>query len=144
MKYEVSIYELGDILKKIEEKYKLSILVKKDLSGGWLTLIADAKIELLPKLASGCHGKSTNIIEIRLESDNIEGSVIKLTGANNRLFTIDVSSTRFKEIQTNSIALEKIMISNEECKLRIDEDIIFTIKENVEVIQDLIAGLQSK
>lgn len=138
MKHELTIYELGEALKKIDNKYELAVLIKKDLSGGWMTITGTAKMEVLPCIGGGCNGKSINILEIRVNCDDKGGSLIKLTGAKTKKFNIDVASTRYKEISTNSITLNQIKVNEDECKLRIDEDIIFTIKERAEVISNII------
>lgn len=141
MKHKLTIYELGDALKKIEDKYDLSIMMKRELSGGWMTIMGSANMEVLPSIGGGCHGKNINILEIRVSSDNNSGSLVKLTGAKNRKFNIDVSSSRYKEISTNSLTLNQIKVNENETKLRIDEDIIFTIKERAEKIDEIIQSV---
>ena len=37
MNFELDIYELSDVLKKIEKDNKLNITVKAEQSGGWFT-----------------------------------------------------------------------------------------------------------
>lgn len=137
MKYEVSIYELGELLKKIDSKYKMNILVKRDLSGGWMTITGEATIENLPSIGSNC-GKASNILGIRVITENEGGASVKLTGAKNKKFAIETAPTKFKEISLNSLTLNQIKINNEECKLRVDDDIIFTIKASVEEVEKLI------
>ena len=138
MKYELTIYELGKALKKIEDKYNLSVMIKKELSGGWMTIMGSAKMEVLPCIGGGCHGKNINILEIRVSSDENSGSLVKLTGAKNKKFNVDVASARYKEISTNSLTLDQIKVNENETKLRIDEDIIFTIKCRAENIDKII------
>ena len=36
MKLELTVFELGKALKDIENQYNLNLLVKQNLSGGWL------------------------------------------------------------------------------------------------------------
>lgn len=141
MKFELSIYDLSKLLKTLEEKYKLDLVIKNALSGGWMTIMGEATVESEAVLGGGCHGKDINILELRVNSDNNGGSLVKLTGAKNKVFTIDVSATRFRELSNVSLTLNKIKINNEECKLRIDENIIFTIKENAEKVALLINSL---
>ena len=58
MKLELTVCELGEVLKKIEEKYKLDILVKSTLSGGWMTITGEATILKVPSDKKvGCCGK---------------------------------------------------------------------------------------
>lgn len=138
MKHELTIYELGKALKKIEDKYDLSVMIKKELSGGWMTIMGVAKMEVLPCIGGGCRGKNINILEIRVSSDENSGSLVKLTGAKNKKFNIDVASARYKEISTNSLTLDQIKVNENETKLRIDEDIIFTIKDRAENIDEIV------
>ena len=140
MKLELDIYELGEILRKIKEKYKLNILVKATLSGGWITITGEANILKAPiKVTEGCCGKSDNIIDIKiLSEDNQDGIIIKLTGAKNKKFNVDISSTRYKDVLSNKLKPNEIKINKNESKLRIDEDIIFTIKTSVDEIAEII------
>ena len=76
MKLELTVCELGKVLKKIEEKYKLDILVKSTLSGGWMTITGEAIILKVPSdIKVGCGGKSDNIIDIKIK---IEDSKMEL------------------------------------------------------------------
>lgn len=69
---------------------------------------------------------------------NEHGSVIKITGAKDKKFDIDISSTRYKELRPNNLTVNKIKINENESKLRIDENIIFTIGASVDDIKELI------
>ena len=140
MKLELTVCELGKVLKEIEEKYKLDILVKLTLSGGWMTITGEATILKVPNdiKVSGC-GNSDNIIDIKIKNENNQdGTVIKITGAKNKKFNIDVSSTRYKEVFSNKLTINQIKVNENESKLRIDEDIIFTIKASVDEIAEFI------
>ena len=139
MKLDLTVFELGKALKKLEEKYKLNILVKLTLSGGWMTITGEANILKYPSdLNCGCNGKD-NIIDINIKSENSkEGSIIKITGAKEKKFNIDISSTRYKELRPNNLTIDKIKINENESKLRIDENIIFTIKASIDEINELI------
>ena len=53
-------------------------------------------------------------------------------------FNISLAPTKFKEIKSNSLYLNQIQESKTECKLRIDENIIFTIPESYNEITKLI------
>lgn len=140
MKLELDIYELGEVLRKINEKYKLNILVKAALSGGWMTITGEADILRIPLNESGgCPGKKDNIIDIKITSeDNQDGISIKLTGAKDKKFNVDISSTRYKEVLSNRLKQNPIKINENESKLRIDEDIIFTIGASVDEISEII------
>ncbi|EKQ58177.1 MULTISPECIES: hypothetical protein [unclassified Clostridium] len=129
MKLELTVYELGKALKKLEEKYKLDVLIRLTLSGGWMTVTGEANILKFPnEVKEGCSGKGNNIIDIFVKNENdSEGITVKITGAKNKKFNIDISSTRYKELNTNNLTINQIKINENQSKLRIDEDIIFTI-----------------
>jgi len=142
MKLELTVCELGKVLKKLEEKYKLDILVKSTLSGGWMTITGEAIILKAPvDKKVGCCGNGDNIIDIKIKNENNqEGTVIKITGAKNKKFNVDISSTRYKEVSSDKLTINQIKVNEDESKLRIDEDIIFTIKESVDEIAKIIEG----
>lgn len=139
MNLELDVCELGRVLKTIEEKYDLDILVKANLSGGWMTMTGKATIEKYPdESAKGCSSKKDNIIHIRIKENEESGILIKITGASDKKFLVDISSTRYKEISKMGLNLDVIKINKNESKFRIDENIIITIKASVEEIKQLI------
>lgn len=144
MKYELTIYELGKIIKTLEEKYSLEVLIKKTLSGGWLTISGKAKVVNIPTIKGSCGGKGSNILEIKVLNNTEEGSSFKITGGKDKKFNIDVAATRYKEINFNSISLNQIKTNDKECKLRIDEDVIFTIKGALKEVEEILNHIQSE
>ena len=120
MKLELTVYELGKVLKKIEEKYKLDILVKSTLSGGWMTITGEATILKSPSdVIVGCGGKSDNIIDIKIKTeDDQEGIIFKITGAKNKKFNVDISSTRYKEVLSNNLTINQVKVNENESKLK--------------------------
>lgn len=139
MKLELTIEELGMALDKIEKEHKLNILVKSTLSGGWMTMTGEAIILKVPRsIESGCASKGNNIIDIKINGENQEGTIIKITGAKNKKFNVDISSTRYRELTSNNLTINQVKINENECKLRIDEDIIFTIGASAQEIIKLI------
>lgn len=138
MKYELTIYELGEALKKLEENYKLNVLIKKDLSGGWMTITGEATIDSLAVLEGGCNGKNVNILNLIVSTEDNNGAVVKFTGSKTKKFSVDIASTRYKEISAGSLSLNQIKIDDTECKLRIDQDIIFTLKAPASEISEII------
>lgn len=134
MKFELNIKELGEILKKINQKYKLKILVKSNLSGGWMTINGDAEVTKIPTLTD-------NIIHIKVDTNDYNGATIKLTGNKDKKFNIDVSNTRYREISKNGLTLNMIKEKEDECKLRIDDNIIFTINDSEKEISEIINKL---
>ena len=54
------------------------------------------------------------------------------------LYTNDQSLTKFKEINIGGLSIDKIQESKEECKVKVDEDLIFTVPAPSEVVEKLI------
>ena len=135
MKYELTTFELGTLLKKISDTNTLNIMCKLNLSGGWITLTGNADILEIPKDDKIITGN--NFISIKVSDNNNNGNVIKIIGAKASKFSIDISPTKFKEIKTSSLNLDMIKESNCECKLRIDENVIFTINNGSGEIEKL-------
>jgi len=140
MRLELTVCELGEVLKKIEENYKLDILIKSTLSGGWMTITGEDIILKTPSdIKIGCNGNADNIIDIKIKNENNQdGTVIKITGAKNKKFNVDISSTRYKEVLSNNLTINQIKVNENESKLRIDENIILTIKAPVDEIVKII------
>lgn len=139
MNLELSVYELGNLLKKIEEKSQMDVLIKSNLSGGWMTITGNASIEKIPgESASKCGGNKGNIIDISIKSKGEDSIPVKITGANNKKFSVSIAPTKYKELSPNNLSLNMIKINKNETKLRIDENIIFTIKDSVENVEKLV------
>ena len=139
MKFELSINELGNVLKKIGEENELDILIKSVLSGGWMTVTGKAQIVKIPNdNNTGCSGRKDNIIHIKINEDIEKETLLKLTGANNKKFNVDISSSRYRELAPSSITINQIKINENETKIKIDDNIIFTVKNNIENILEII------
>ncbi|HBJ1649110.1 hypothetical protein [Clostridium botulinum] len=139
MKLELTIFELGQALKKIEKNHELDLLIKSTLNGGWMTLRGMANIQKVPGLTLGCSSKGNNIIDIKIKDNNGQGSTLKLTGAKEKKFNVEISSTRYMELSSrNKANANEIKINKNECKLRIDENMIFTIKASIDEIKEII------
>ncbi|AYE33249.1 UDP-N-acetylglucosamine pyrophosphorylase [Clostridium septicum] len=132
MKYELTIYELGKLLKNIDSKYNISLLSKIKLSGGWMTMTGEISVIDVPTEAILLKGN--NIITLKLKNNNENGSEIKITGLKDSKFVIDISATKYKEIKPGMLNLDVIKVNNNQCKLRIDEDMIFTIDTSVDKV----------
>lgn len=136
MKHELTLYQLGKLLKNITKEYRVDLLSKITLSGGWLTLTGAASIEEAPRSEGVSLGN--NIISIKVKANENEGSVLKITGAKNKKFNVDISPTKLRVISGTGININRLQTNNEECKLRIDEDMIFTINTTAEVVSKLV------
>lgn len=139
MNIELTVYELGRLLKKIEEKSELNMLIKSNLSGGWMTITGHASILKVPgESVSKCGGSKDNIIDISINNNGSESIPVKITGANNKKFAVNIAPTKYKELAPNNLSLNMLKTNNNLTKLRIDENIIFTIKDNVENVEKLL------
>ena len=139
MKYELTTFELGTLLKKISNTNTLNVMCKLNLSGGWITLNGKADILEIPKDNRIIAGN--NFINLKVLDKDDNGTVLKIIGAKNSKFTIDIAPTKFKEIKANSLNLDIIKESDCECKLRIDESVIFTINNSASEIEKLISSI---
>lgn len=128
MKYELTIYKLGKLLKEVSSIYEVDILTKINLSGGWFTLKGSLEVLDIPEDKTTLKGN--NIITLKIKGASNEGFEVKITGAKNKLFNIDIDNTKYKELGGIGLSLDKLKTKQDECKLRIDEDIIFTIKKS--------------
>ena len=136
MKHQLTIQNLGKLLKEIEEKYDMMLMTKVKLSGGFLTLTGRVNIDYIPSEENIIKGN--NVISINVKNDNEKGATLKITGINKKEFTIDISSTKFRNLKSSGLNLVKIQENKNQCKLRIDEDIIFTIPASIEEIEKYI------
>ena len=92
MKYELTLYELGKLLKNIREEYKMNLLSKITLSGGWMTITGSVDIEEIPK--TEIISKGNNIISIKVKTNEEEGQILKITGAKDKKFNIDIAPSK--------------------------------------------------
>ncbi|MBD7916308.1 UDP-N-acetylglucosamine pyrophosphorylase [Clostridium sp. Sa3CUN1] len=140
MKYELNIYELGQLLTKVTEEYKVELLSKLKLSGGWMTMTGKVDVVSVPE--NKVVLKGNNIITLNVSDVNCKGSLLKITGAKEGIFHIDISPTKYKEFGATGLNLNKTKINNNETKIRIDEDMIFTIREaSVDSIEKIIKSI---
>lgn len=128
MKKELDIYNLGHFLDILTDKYETNILTKVKLSGGTMTITGKVKVVEKPQDIKTLKGN--NIITLAINNNKKEESHLKITGINNKNFNIDLSKTKYKIVGGSSILLNKTRENDSECKIRIDEDIIFTIKNS--------------
>ena len=140
MKHELKIYELGKLLERVTEAYNTSLLAKINLSGGWMTLQGQVEVKSIP--TDKVVLKGNNIITLNIRDNECEGSLIKITGAKDSKFNIDIAPTKYKEFGATGLNLNKVKINENECKLRIGEDMIFTIRNaSVKNISNIIDNM---
>lgn len=135
MVHELTVYKLGNLLSEISNKYNVSLLVKRKLSGGFITITGKVEVDHAPTDEKTLKGN--NIIGLKVKNDGGQMD-LKITGIKDTLFKVEVSPTKFKEVNIGGLSIDKIQESKEECKVRIDEDLIFTVPAPSEVIEKLI------
>lgn len=135
MVHELTVYKLGNLLSEISNKYNVSLLVKRKLSGGFITITGKVEVDYAPTDEKTLKGN--NIIGLKVKNDGGQMD-FKITGIKDTLFKVEVSPTKFKEVNIGGLSIDKIQESKEECKVRIDEDLIFTVPAPSEVIEKLI------
>lgn len=135
MVHELTIYKLGKLLTEISINYNTSLLVKRKLSGGFITLTGKVDVDYIPTDKKTLKGN--NIIGLKVKNDAGQMD-LKITGIKDTLFKVEIAPTKFKEINIGGLSMDKIQNSKEECKVRIDEDLIFTVSAPAEVIEKLI------
>ena len=101
-----------------------------------MTLQGEAIVEKIPQ-----EGGKGNIITIRLTNGEELGSLINITGNKTGKFTIDVSKGKYKEIRPGKLNIDTVKVNEDQCKLRIDDDIIFKIETPMNRIMDIIESL---
>ena len=126
---------MGNLLSEISNKYNVSLLVKRKLSGGFITITGKVEVDYAPTDEKTLKGN--NIIGLKVKNDGGQMD-LKITGIKDTLFKVEVSPTKFKEVNIGGLSIDKIQESKEECKVRIDEDLIFTVPAPSEVIEKLI------
>lgn len=135
MVHELTIYKLGKLLNELSSEYTMKLLVKRKLSGGFITLTGEVNVDYIPSDKKALKGN--NIIGLNIKNDG--GQIdLKITGIKDTLFKVEVAPTKFKEVSIGGLSIDKIQESKEECKVRIDEDLIFTVPAPSEVVENLI------
>lgn len=135
MVHELTIYKLGKLLTELSSNYNTSLLVKRKLSGGFITLTGKVDVDYIPTDKKTLKGN--NIIGLKVKNDAGQMD-LKITGIKDTLFKVEIAPTKFKEINIGGLSMDKIQNSKKECKVRIDEDLIFTVSASAEVIEKLI------
>ena len=135
MVHELTVYKLGKLLSELSSEYKVSLLVKRKLSGGFITVTGKVDVDYIPTDKKTLKGN--NIIGLKVKNDSGQMD-LKITGIKDSLFKVEIAPTKFKEINIGGLSIDKIQESTEECKLKVDEDLIFTVPAPSEVVEKLI------
>ena len=135
MVYELTVNKLGKLLKDLTNDYNISLLVKRKLSGGFVTITGEVEVDYFPTEQKTLKGN--NIISLKVKNNG--GQIdLKITGIKDSLFKVEVAPTKLKEVNIGGLSIDKIKESKDECKLKVDEDLIFTIPAPCEIVKILI------
>lgn len=135
MIHELTIYKLGKLLNELKLKYNMNLLLKRKLSGGFITIVGEVDVNYIPEDKETLKGN--NIIGLKVKNDNGQMD-LKITGIKGSLFKVEIAPTKFKEINIVGLSVDKIKESKEECKLKVDDDLIFTISASSEEVEKLL------
>ena len=135
MVYELTVNKLGKLLKDLTNDYNISLLVKRKLSVGFVTITGEVEVDYFPTEQKTLKGN--NIISLKVKNNG--GQIdLKITGIKDSLFKVEVAPTKLKEVNIGGLSIDKIKESKDECKLKVDEDLIFTIPAPCEIVKKLI------
>ena len=135
MVYELTVNKLGKLLKDLTNDYNISLLVKRKLSGGFVTITGEVEVDYFPTEQKTLKGN--NIIGLKVKNNG--GQIdLEITGIKDTLFKVEVAPTKLKEVNIGGLSIDKIKESKDECKLKVDEDLIFTIPAPCEIVKKLI------
>lgn len=102
-----------------------------------MTLMGEAEVVNAPSLAGGCHGN--NILSIKIkEEGSSEGAIIKLTGAKNKTFNVEIAEGKYKEISKGLISKNTVKVDENECKIKVDDTLVFKVMRSKGEILELI------
>ena len=68
MIHELTIYKLGKLLNELKLKYNMNLLLKRKLSGGFITIVGEVDVSYIPEDKETLKGN--NIISDKSEIDN--------------------------------------------------------------------------
>lgn len=136
MKQEITVYQLGKLLQTVTNEYKTSLMAKINLSGGWMTLQGTVEVQSIP--TDEVVSKGNNIIDLKVRSDENHGSVIKITGAKDGKFSVAVAPKKVIEIHTGGLGLQLQKEKPDECTIKIDDSMIFTVNASAAQIEGLL------
>ena len=135
MVHELTVYKLGKLLNELSSQYDVNLLVKRKLSGGFITITGEVNVDYIPTDKKTLKGNNIIGLNVKNNSGEID---LKITGIKDTLFKVEVAPTKFKEVSIGGLSIDKIQESKDECKVRVDEDLIFTVPAPSEVVEKLI------
>ena len=135
MVHELTVYKLGKLLNELSSQYDVNLLVKRKLSGGFITITGEVNVDYIPTDKKTLKGN--NIIGLKVKNNSGEID-LKITGIKGSLFKVEIAPTKFKEINIGGLSVDKIKESKEECKLKVDDDLIFTISASSQEVEKLL------
>ena len=135
MIHELTVHKLGKLLKELSNEYNINLLVKRKLSGGFITITGEVDVEYFPTEQKTIKGNK--IIGLKVKNSTGEAD-LKITGIKDSLFKVEVSPSRLKEVNIGGLSMDKVKESKEECKVRVDEDLIFKVPAPYEIVEKLI------
>lgn len=136
MKHELTVYELGKLLQEVSNTYKTSILAKVNLSGGWMTI--QGQVEVLGIPTDKVALKGNNIITLKVKGNENEGTEMKITGAKDGKFSVAIAPKKVIEIHTGGLGLQLQKEKKDECTLKVDDSMIFTVKAGATEVEALV------
>ena len=77
MIHELTIYKLGKLLNELKLKYNMNLLLKRKLSGGFITIVGEVDVNYIPEDKETLKGN--NIIGLKVKNDNGQMD-LKITG----------------------------------------------------------------
>ncbi len=138
MKYELTVYELGKLLSEVSKSYKTNLLAKINLSGGWMTLQGQVEVESAP--TDRVVLKGNNIIALNVKAEGSEGASIKITGAKDGKFEVTIAPKKVIEIHTGGLGLQVQKEKADECTIKIDDSMIFTVNVGAGEVKELLSN----
>ena len=136
MDKELSLYELGILLKEITSKYKTSLVTKVKMSGGWMTFTGNIEVEYIPKVDNIIGGN--NIIGLRVCNNVDQTTTIKITGIKGKKFNINIAKAKYKEINKFGLNIDQIKEKEDKSTLRIDDSMVLSVDAGIETLLKIL------
>lgn len=133
MDFELTLYQLGKILKELDSEYNMTLLNKVKLSGGWMTINGAVSVDYVPEKEGIIGGN--NIISLIINNSNNEGNKLKITGLKDLSFNINLAPAKYRVINKGGLNLNQIKEKSDQSTLKVDENMIFTINASAEEVK---------